>query len=152
MDNDKLKDKIFAIVPEAQQEENIQFLTLVIPPEKLKVLMSHLIEEKDLDFDYLFCLSGVDWGTELGVVYHLTSTGHDHSVEIKVKTEDRENPEFDTVSDLWKSADFFEREVWDLFGIRFKGHADMRRIFLDESWVGFPLRKDYTDDVNIVEL
>jgi len=152
MDSEKLKEKILEIVPEAQQDENPQFLTLVIPPDKLKLLMSHLIEEKDLDFDYLFCLSGVDWGTDLGVVYHLTSTMHNHSVEIKVKTENRENPEFDTVSDLWKSAEFFEREVWDLFGIRFKGHTDMRRIFLDESWVGYPLRKDYTDDVNIVEL
>ncbi len=152
MDNEKLKEKIVTLVPEAQQEENPQFLTLVVPPEKLKVLMPHLIEEKELDFDYLFCLSGVDWGEELGVVYHLTSTRHNHSVEIKVKTENRENPEFDTVSDLWKSADFFEREVWDLYGIRFKGHPDMRRIFLEESWVGYPMRKDYTDDVNIIEL
>ena len=152
MDNEKLKEKILILVPEAQLEENPQFLTLVVPPEKLKILMSHLIEEKELDFDYLFCLSGVDWGEELGVVYHLTSTRHNHSVEIKVKTENRENPELDTVSDLWKSADFFEREVWDLFGIRFKGHPDMRRIFLEESWVGYPMRKDYTDDVNIIEL
>ena len=152
MDNEKLKEKILILVPEAQLEENPQFLTLVVPPEKLKILMSHLNEEKELDFDYLFCLSGVDWGEELGVVYHLTSTRHNHSVEIKVKTVNRENPEFDTVSDLWKSADFFEREVWDLFGIRFKGHPDMRRIFLEESWVGYPMRKDYTDDVNIIEL
>jgi len=152
MDIDKLKEKIVTLVPEAQQDENVQFLTLVIPPDKLKVLMSRLIEEKDLDFDYLFCLSGIDWGAELGVVYHLTSTRHNHSVEIKVKTENRENPEFDTVSDLWKTADFLEREVWDLFGIRFKGHTDMRRIFLEEDWVGYPMRKDYTDDVNIVEL
>ncbi len=152
MDNEKLQEKIVTLVPEAVQEENPQFLTLTVPPEKLKVFMSHMVEEKELDFDYLFCLSGVDWGEELGVVYHLTSTRHNHSVEIKVKTENRENPEFDTVSDLWKSADFFEREVWDLFGIRFKGHPDMRRIFLEESWVGYPMRKDYTDDVNIIEL
>ena len=152
MDNEKLKEKILTLVPEAVQEENAQFLTMTIPHDKLKSLMSHLIEEKDLDFDYLFCLTGVDWGVELGVVYHLTSTKHNHSVEIKVKTDNREKPEFDTVSDLWKCADFFEREVWDLFGINFKGHADMRRMFLEESWVGYPMRKDYTDDVNIVEL
>ena len=108
MDSEKLKEKILTLVPGAQPEENKQFPTFLIPPDKLKSLAIHLKEEKDLDFDFLFCLSGVDWGTELGVVYHLTSTSHSHSVELKVKTEDREHPEFDTVSDLWKNADFFE--------------------------------------------
>ncbi|NQV03715.1 MAG: NADH-quinone oxidoreductase subunit C [Bacteroidia bacterium] len=152
MDSEKLKEKIFEIVPEAILEENKQFLTFLIPPDKLKTLTIYLKEDKDLDFDYLFCLSGVDWGTELGVVYHLTSTSLNHSVELKVKTDNRETPEFDTVSDLWMTADFMEREVWDLFGIRFAGHKDMRRIFLEEDWVGYPMRKDYTDEVNIVEL
>ncbi len=152
MDSEKLTDKILEIVPEAQQEENKQFLTFLIPPDKLKTLTTHLKEEKELDFDYLFCLTGVDWGTELGVVYHLTSTSLNHSVELKVKTDNRETPEFDTVTDLWMTADFFEREVWDLFGIRFTGHPDLRRILLEEDWVGYPMRKDYTDEVNIVEL
>lgn len=152
MDSEKLKEKILELVPEAQPEENKQFPTFVIPAGKFKSLVSQLKEGQDLDFDFLFCLSGVDWGTELGVVYHLTSTSLNHSLELKVKTENRENPEFDTVADIWKTAEFFEREVWDLYGIRFKGHPDMRRIFLDEEWVGFPMRKDYTDEVNIVEL
>ena len=152
MDTDKLKEKILTLVPEAQKEENPQFLTFVVPPEKIKSLATSLKEEKDLDFDYLFCQSGVDWGTELGVVYHLTSTQYGHNVELKVKIDNRENPEIDTVSDLWRTADFLEREIWDLFGIRFKGHTDMRRIFLEEDWVGYPMRKDYTDEVNIVEL
>ncbi len=152
MDAEKLKEKILELVPDAQQEENKQFPTFLIPAGNLKVLATHLKEDKELDFDYLFCLSGVDWGTELGVVYHLTSTTLKHSVELKVKTENRETPEFDTVADLWKSAEFFEREVWDLYGIRFTGHPDMRRIFLEEDWVGYPMRKDYTDEVNIVEL
>jgi len=152
MDNDKLKEKILNLVPDAQQEENPQFLTLVIPVEKLKELARALKDDGELDFDYLFCLSGVDWGADLGVVYHLASTNLGHSIEIKVKTDNREDPEIDTVSDLWRTADFFEREVWDLFGIRFNGHTDMRRIFLEEDWVGYPMRKDYTDEVNIVEL
>jgi len=152
MESEKLKEKILEIVPEAQQEENKQFPTFLIPLDKLKTLTTQLKEDKDFDFDYLFCLTGVDWGTELGVVYHLTSTSLNHSVELKVKTENRDNPEFDTVSDLWRTAEFFEREVWDLYGIRFTGHPDMRRIFLEEDWVGFPMRKDYTDEVNIVEL
>ena len=85
-------------------------------------------------------------------MYHLTSTRLHHSLELKVKTDDREHPSFDTISDIWKTAEFFEREVWDLFGIRFTDHPDMRRFFLEEDWVGYPLRKDYTDEVNIVEL
>ncbi|MFH1936189.1 MAG: NADH-quinone oxidoreductase subunit C [Bacteroidota bacterium] len=152
MDSEKLKEKILTLVPEAQPEENKQFPAFLIPADKLKTLATHLKEEKELDFDFLFCLSGVDWGTELGVVYHLTSTTHNHSLELKVKTDNRETPAFDTVADLWKTAEFFEREVWDLFGIRFTGHPDMRRIFLEEDWVGYPMRKDYTDEVNIVEL
>jgi len=147
-----LSEKIFSLEPDLIREENPQFPTFVVPAGKLKLLMSRLKDLKDLDFDYLVCLSGVDWGTELGVVYHLSSTAQNHWVEIKVKTSDREHPEFDSVCDLWKTAEFFEREVYDLYGIRFSGHPDLRRILLEEDWVGYPLRKDYTDSVNIIEL
>ena len=82
----------------------------------------------------------------------LHSTKHGHSVELKVKTENRENPAFDTVSDIWQAANFYEREVFDLFGIRFNNHPDLRRIVLDENWQGYPFRKDYVDEVNIVDL
>ena len=68
---------------------------------------------------------------------------------MKVKTPDRENPEFQSVTDIWKTADLHEREVYDLLGIKFTGHPDLRRLFLDSSW-GYPLRKDYVDDINIV--
>ena len=91
-------------------------------------------------------------GKELVVVYHLASTLHKHEIVLKVKSDDRENPAVDTVCDLYHGAEFFEREVYDLFGIRFNGHPDMRRIFLDENWQGHPLRKDYIDEINIVEL
>ena len=91
-------------------------------------------------------------GKELVVVYHLSSIKHGHEIVLKVKTDDRENPAVDTISDLYKSADFHEREVYDMFGIRFNNHPDMRRIFLDENWKGFPCRKDYVDEINIIEL
>lgn len=152
MEKETLIKKILDLVPEAQQEENPQFPTFTVPPDKFKALAKTLKEEKEFGFDFLFCLTGVDYGEALGVVYHLNSTTHNHSVELKVKTSDREHPEMDTVCDLWKAADFFEREVWDLFGIRFTGHPDLRRIFLEEDWVGYPMRKDYQDDVNIIEL
>ena len=152
MDNEKLTERIRLLVPEVQLEENKQFLTLVIPAEKFHDLAVNLRESEDTAFDYLFCLTGVDTIKHLMVIYHLNSTRHGHSIELKVQTEDRENPAFDTVSDIWKAADLYEREVWDLFGIRFNNHPDLRRIFLDENWKGFPFRKDYVDEVNIVDL
>ena len=112
-------------------------------------LAKQLRDDKEAQFDFLFCLSGVDWGQDLGVVYHLRSTIYEHVVVIKTRTSDREHPQFDSVSDIWKTADFHEREAFDLLGIRFTNHPDLRRLFLDSSW-GFPLRKDYVDDINIV--
>ena len=152
MDLEKLKERILILVPEAEFEENKQFLTAVIPAEKLHSLAKTLKEAEDLAFDYLFCLTGIDMTKYMMVVYHLNSTKHEHSIVLKVKTEDRVNPAFDTVCDVWRTAEFHEREVFDLLGIRFNNHPDMRRIFLDENWVGYPLRKDYKDEVNIVEL
>jgi NADH:ubiquinone oxidoreductase subunit C len=88
----------------------------------------------------------------LEVVYHLESTTHKHQLELKVRTDDRVNGAVDTVSDIWRTAEFHEREAFDLVGIRFNNHPDLRRIFLEEGWLGHPLRKDYVDEVNIVEL
>ncbi len=152
MDPQQLKERVKNLVPEAGLEENNQFPVFIIPPDKLRYLADKLSTENDLAFDYLFCLSGVDMVKHLAVVYHLNSTIHGHSLVLKVQTEDRDNPVFDTVCDIWKTAEFHEREVFDLLGIRFNNHPDLRRIFLDENWDGFPLRKDYTDEVNIVEL
>lgn len=151
MDIETLKARILEIVPDAQPEENKQYLTLVVPAAKLHDLVLKLKNSADLSFDYLFCLSGVDYGKQLAVVYHLNSTRHKHSLVVKVKTDDRVNPAFDTVSDIWRTAEFHERETYDMFGIRFNNHPDLRRIFLDEEWKGYPLRKDYVDEVNIVE-
>jgi NADH/F420H2 dehydrogenase subunit C len=151
MDNEKLKEKILLLAPGAVHEENREMMTFLIPSERLHALALGLKTEPDLSFDYLFCLCGVDWGKELGVVYHMTSTSHGHTVVLKVKTSDRENPEFDSVCNLWQTAEFHERETYDLLGIRFRNHPDLRRIFLEEDWKGYPLRKDYVDEVNIVE-
>ncbi|HTX89041.1 MAG TPA: NADH-quinone oxidoreductase subunit C [Bacteroidales bacterium] len=152
MDPEKLKERVQNLVPEAGLEENKQFPVFVIPSAKLHELAEKLFREEDLAFDYLFCLTGVDRGKQLEVVYHLTSTHHGHSLVLKVQTEDRLNPAFDTVCDIWKTAEFHEREVYDLLGVRFNHHPDLRRIFLEEDWPGYPLRKDYKDEVNIVEL
>jgi NADH:ubiquinone oxidoreductase subunit C len=94
----------------------------------------------------------VDWPEHMEVVYHFKSTQLNHSVVIKAKINTREKPEIETVSDIWRTAEFHEREVYDLFGIVFKNHPDLRRIFLDDDWEGYPMRKDYVDEVNIVDL
>jgi len=131
-------------------EEGSQFLNITVQAEQLHQLMSQLKNNAETEFDYLFCLSGVDWGKELGVVYHLESTTHRHIVVVKVKTEDRENPVLDTVSDIWLTAELNEREVYDFFGIKFNNHPNMKRLFLTEDWEGYPLRKDYADEINII--
>ena len=151
MDNAALKERILGLVPDAEYQENKQFLTFIIPPAKMHDLAVKLKNEADLAFDFLFCLTGVDMVKFLEVVYHLESTTHHHQIELKVRTEDRENGAVDTVCDIWRTAEFLEREVFDLLGIRFSNHPDLRRIFLEDGWVGHPLRKDYVDEVNIVE-
>ena len=131
-------------------EEGSQFLNIAVQPEQLHELMTQLRENSETNFDYLFCLSGVDWGKELGIVYHLESTTHRHSIVVKVNTADRENPTFDTVCDIWKTADFHEREVFDFFGVHFNNHPNLKYLFLTEDWEGYPLRKDYVDEINMV--
>ena len=131
-------------------EEATQFLNIIVQPEQLHSLMSQLKSNEQTYFDYLFCLSGVDWGEELGIVYHLESTIHRHIVVVKVKTHDRENPNFDTVSDIWYTAELHEREVFDFFGVKFNNHPNLKYLFLTENWVGFPLRKDYVDEINMI--
>jgi NADH-quinone oxidoreductase subunit C len=152
MDLEKLKERVLTLVPEATLEESKQFPTFIIPAGKLHSAAVSLKEGEDTAFDYLFCQTGADMEKYLMVVYHMESTRHGHALVLKVKTEDRENPVIDTVCDIWRTAEFHEREIYDLLGIRFANHPDLRRIFLDENWVGYPLRKDYTDEVNIVEL
>lgn len=151
MTNDQLKEKINGWISGLEFPENKQYLEVVVPAESLLKLARLLRETPETAFDYLFCLSGVDYGKQLGVVYHLESTTHNHTLVLKVKTDDRVNPNFDTVCGLWRTAEWHEREIFDLLGIKFNNHPDLRRLFLDDEWVGYPLRKDYKDDINIIE-
>lgn len=97
---------------------------------------------KELGFEVLSCLSGVDYKDRIEVVYHLTSLRRKSELVLKVSL-DRTNPSIDTVSGVWPAADWHEREVFDLLGVRFLGHPDLRRLLLPDDWVGHPLRKDY---------
>jgi NADH-quinone oxidoreductase subunit C len=149
MDKLQLVEFVKSLEPEAELKEGRHYVEATVPSSKFYALAKKLRESEETWFDYLFCLSGVDYGNDLGVVYHLNSTKHNHSIVLKTRTSDRENPLLDSVSDIWKTADFHEREAFDLLGIRFNNHPDLRRLFLDSSW-GYPLRKDYVDDINIV--
>jgi NADH-quinone oxidoreductase subunit C len=108
--------------------------------------------DTDLSFDYMFCLTGVDWKTHLSVVYHFESKIHRHILVVKAKVEDRNNPFIESVASIWRTAEFHEREAYDLFGIKFMNHPDLRRLFLTDDWEGWPLRKDYEDTVNMIKL
>ena len=151
MTNEALQNLISNWIPDLEfTEEKSQFLNITVQPEQLYQLMMQLKSNPDTNFDYLFCLTGIDWGKELGVVYHLESTNHRHQIVVKVKTEEREKPTFDSVYTIWRTAEFHEREVFDFFGIKFNNHPNLQRLFLTEDWDGFPLRKDYVDEINMV--
>ena len=151
MINEALQNLISSWIPNLEfTEEKSQFLNITVQPEQLQQLMTQLKSNSETNFDYLFCLSGMDWGAALGVVYHLESTTHRHQLVVKVKTEDRENPTFDSVWTIWRTAEFHEREVFDFFGIQFNNHPNLKRLFLTEDWDGFPLRKDYVDEINMI--
>ncbi|WP_053406454.1 NADH-quinone oxidoreductase subunit C [Persicobacter sp. CCB-QB2] len=124
--------------------------SITVTSENIHPLCAFLKDEEELYFDQLSCLSGTDDGPKagtLGVVYNLYSIPYNHHLMIKVKLPRNEEnvkaPEIATVSDLWKTADWHEREAFDLYGIHFSDHPDLRRILLPADWEGHPMRKDY---------
>ncbi|MBI5219349.1 MAG: NADH-quinone oxidoreductase subunit C [Bacteroidia bacterium] len=151
MTDEQIKEKILKILPEVEIPEGKPTLTVIVPPDKLFTLAKELKESPDTSFDYLICLTGVDYGKSMSVFYHITSTKFNHTIILKTSTQNRETPAFDSVYSIWKTAEYHEREAYDLLGITFNNHPDLRRMFLDEDWVGHPLRKDYSDPINIVE-
>lgn len=151
MNSEELKQSISSILPSAVYEEGGEFLNVIISSSELFPLIKTLRDKKEFDFDYLFCLTCVDWKDHLMMVYHLNSKTIKHNLVVKAKITDVINPEIESVSDLWKTAELQEDEVFDMFGVKFKNHPNLRRLFLDENWKGFPLRKNYTDE-NMIKL
>ena len=109
MDKIKLEEFIKSLDIELDINTGKQFPEITVPASKLYQLARQLIENKDMDFDFLVCLSGVDYGNDLGVVYHLRSTKHGHAIVLKSRTSDRVKPEFPSVADIWRTAEFHER-------------------------------------------
>ncbi len=140
MDKIQLGEFVKSLDTDLEIKEGKQYLEVNVAPAKLHSIAKALRESEKTQFDFLFCLSGVDYGQDLGVVYHLRSTKYEHVIVLKTRTSDRENPILDSISDIWKTADFHEREVYDLLGIKFANHPDLRRLFLDNTW-GYPIKE-----------
>ena len=140
---ENIKKLILNTVKDAVIEDN-KILTVTVEPNELHLLAKTLRDNSALPFDFLVKLIGMDWGEKLGVIYLLSSsTDLSKEIVLKTGTSDRENPLLYTVTDLFETAHFNEREVFALLGIRFINNPDMRKFFLNGDWVGYPLRKDY---------
>ena len=152
MTNEELKIKITELLPAATFEDGGEWINVLIDPANWLFFADQLRNSGDLNFDYLFCLTCIDFKTHLTMVYHFTSTTHRHTVVVKSKL-DRNKPEIETVSHIWRTADFHEREVYELFGVNFLNHPDLRLLILPDGWEGRnPMRKDYEDPINIIKL
>jgi NADH-quinone oxidoreductase subunit C len=118
----------------------------VVKGDRIVEICSWMKKAPGIEIDFLEDLTALDWPKRnvIEVVYHLFSFPHRHGIVLKVEV-DRANPVVHTVEGVWKAANWLEREVYDLFGVTFTGHPDLRRVMLPDDWVGHPLRKDYQE-------
>lgn len=117
--------------------------TVLVDSKSLYQVAEYLKNTAEFDFNYLANLTSVDYMEYFEVVYNLISLNHNHSLTLKTRCYGRENPTVPSVVSLWRTADFQEREIYDLMGITFSGHPNMKRLFLWEGFPGHPLRRDY---------
>ena len=142
--------EIYNLLKTVFNEDSIELKTdvptvpfLIIKAEKINAVCLFLRDEESMQFDSLSCLSGVDFDKDnLASVYHLYSFEHNHKLTLKVIVP-KSNPVVPTVSDIWATADWHERESYDMVGIIYENHPDFRRILCPDDWEGYPLRKDY---------
>ncbi len=144
-----ITEQIVKLFPEAAVVEGNDPM-VTVPNARWHDLATLLRDNDELRFDYLVTIVGMDWTENLGCIYYLMSTKYNTVVGVKVLAEGtREQPYVSSVADLWAIATIYEREVFDFFGIIFINNPDMRRLFLNIDWVGYPLRKDYDDNPDI---
>jgi NADH-quinone oxidoreductase subunit C len=152
MNVEELKLKITEFLPTAIFEEGGQWLNINIEPNEWLPLAKQLRNDASLQFDFLFCLTCIDWKTHLTMVYHMDSTIFRHNIVVKAKL-GIANPEIQSVCSIWKTAEFHEREVYEMFGVNFIDHPDLRLLILPDGWEGRnPLRKDFEDPINMIRL
>jgi NADH-quinone oxidoreductase subunit C len=152
MTNEALKIKLNELLLSATYEEGSEWTTINVEVKDFLPFMQQLRTEPSLFFNYLFCLTCIDFKTHLTMVYHLSSTQYRHNMVVKVKLENSK-PEIETVSHIWRTAEFHEREVYEMFGVNFLNHPDLRLLILPDGWEGKnPMRKDFEDAVNMIKL
>jgi len=141
LNGEEVAKKIAEVVPGSVAAADK--VTVVVSSKSLYQVAEFLKNTLGLDFDYLNDLTAVDYLDYFEVVYHLTSLKHNHSLVLKTRCYEREKPIVSSVVSLWRAADFQEREVYDLMGITFEGHPNLKRLLLWEGFAGHPLRRDY---------
>ena len=152
MTKEELKVKLTEFYPAATFDEAGEWLNVNIESKDWLALAQQLRNDDSVFFNYLFCLTCIDWKTHLTMVYHLTSTKFRHIIVVKSKL-DITKPEIETVSSIWRTAEFHEREVYEMFGVNFINHPDLRLLILPDGWEGKnPLRKDFEDPINMIRL
>jgi len=150
--NEAIKTSITGLLPAAVIEEGGEWINVSIEPAAWKPFALQLRYTEQLAFDFLFCVTCIDWKTHLTMVYHLSSTLFRHNIVIKIKL-DRTEPRVETVCDIWRTAEFNEREAYEMFGVQFINHPDLRLLILPDGWEGKnPMRKDFEDPVNMIRL
>jgi len=118
---------------------------LDIEPERLVDVCRFLKNAPECDFDYLNSITAIDYKTHFEVIYRMVSTKYNHFAVLKTRLTNRDTPTTDSVFEIWRGADLQEREIFDLFGISFRAHPELTRIFLWEGFPGYPLRKDWQE-------
>lgn len=152
MTKEGLKIKLTELLPAITIDESGEWLNVNTAVADFLKTVELLRNDPVLKMDYLFCLTCIDFKTHLTMVYHFTSTDHHQPVVVKVQL-DRNKPEIETVSHIWRTAEFHEREVYEMFGVNFLNHPDLRLLILPDGWEGKnPLRKDFEDPINMVRL
>lgn len=150
--NEELKTKITELLAAATYDETGEWLTVSVDAKEWLPLARQLRHHPDLQLDYLFCVTCIDWKTHLTMVYHLSSTIFRHNIVFKAQL-DKDIPEIESVSHIWRTAEFHEREAYEMFGVDFLNHPDLRLLILPDGWEGRnPMRKDFEDPVNMIRL
>lgn len=158
MSNEEIKELISSNLPTATFDETGEWLNVIIDSKDWSKF-AVFCKNEALQLDYLFCLTCVDWKTHLTMVYHLSSTKYRHNIVVKANVESNK-PEIETVCNIWRTAEFHEREVFEMFGVNFLNHPDLRNLILEDETAGAvdekkgynPLRKDFEDPINMIKL
>ena len=152
MTTEELKSTVTELFPTAILEEGGEWLAMNVAGEELHEVALRLRQDTTLYFDFLFCITCIDWKTHLTMVYHFTSTRFRHNLVVRVKL-NYAHPEVPTLSDIWQTANFHEREVYEMFGVNFVNHPDLRLLILPDGWEGKkPMLKSFEDPINMIRL